>query len=1069
MKLSLSLLSLSLFGLIALDNPASSQLIPDNTLGAENSIVTPQQLRDLISGGAIRGDNLFHSFQEFNVNEGQQVDFANPAGILNILTRVTGVNPSDIFGALGVEGGANLILINPNGINFGANASLNVAGSFVATTAESVVFEDGFEFSAINPEAPPLLTVSLTPGLQFGSLPQAAITNAGLLGVGLGQNLSFFASEIESRGILFSPGGNITLEATGSINLIGGFVVTSGDSGSGDIVLSAGDSVNLDAGVTISTAVGETGIADAGDIIITTGSLSANNGTVITTGNFGQGNGGNINIHATDSISLDGENSEGRASNIFNGGATFGSAGDINITTNSLTLTNGASIGAINLGDGDTGDINIYATDSILLDGESSNSVSVIFNGLMGVVGNAGEINLTTSSLTLTNGTLISSLNDGQGNGGDITINATDSVILDGESNFGTVSLISTTAGFLGEGVVNGGTVEINTKLLSLTNGTEIFSNSMGEGNAGSVIINASDAIILDGESTQGSPSRISSSVFSEATGDGGSVEITTKSLNVSNAANISSNTLGEGNAGSIIINVNDIVILDGSQVSASTFGEGDAGSVIINASDSITLDGEDSQGFNSGVFSSVESEGRGNGGNVEINTGFLDVTNGALISASTLGEGDAGSVIINASDAITLDGEDNQGFNSGVLSSVNSGAIGDGGSVEINTSSLDVTNGAQIASNTFGEGDAGNIIINASDAINLDGEDSQGFGSGVFSSVASGAIGNGGSVEIITSSLNATNGGGISTTTFGEGDAGKIFISASDNITLDGIDKAGIGSGLFSTVNSQAMGDGGEIVVTTNSLDITNGATVSVNSNAEGIAGNIEILTDNLTLDEGNISSQTLSSDGGNITLKLTNLLVLRNNSTISTNAGTAQAGGNGGNIIITSPLVVALPNENSDISANAFTGDGGIVKITSNGIFGIEFRAQSSSLSDITASSELGNAGIVELKTPDTNPAESIANLPETTVALQPLESCRVTQRSASLINTGRGGIPPHPYETLTYVEILEDIQPSVPVTGDSEAISEAHGWMVNEKGKVVLVDEETFNATKFSCGLN
>ena len=105
-----------------------SQIIPDNTLGNENSKFTPTGVKDLIEGGAIRGNNLFHSFSEFNVNNNQLVYFSNPTGINNILTRVTGNNISNIFGTLGVNGNANLFLINPNGIIFGQNAKLDIKG-----------------------------------------------------------------------------------------------------------------------------------------------------------------------------------------------------------------------------------------------------------------------------------------------------------------------------------------------------------------------------------------------------------------------------------------------------------------------------------------------------------------------------------------------------------------------------------------------------------------------------------------------------------------------------------------------------------------------------------------------------------------------------------------------------------------------------------------------------------------------------------------------------------------------------------------------------------------------------
>lgn len=124
--------------------PSLSQVIPDRTLGTESSTVNSiDELRSRIEGGAIRGENLFHSFSEFSIQEGLEVYFANPEEISNIFSRVTGNNISEIFGTLGVEGTANLFLINPNGIVFGENATVDMGGSFIVTTAERVHFEDG--------------------------------------------------------------------------------------------------------------------------------------------------------------------------------------------------------------------------------------------------------------------------------------------------------------------------------------------------------------------------------------------------------------------------------------------------------------------------------------------------------------------------------------------------------------------------------------------------------------------------------------------------------------------------------------------------------------------------------------------------------------------------------------------------------------------------------------------------------------------------------------------------------------------------------------------------------------
>lgn len=149
-----------------------AQILPDATLGSENSTVTPHQMinglpLDQIDGGARRGANLFHSFQEFNINEGQAVFFSSPNGVEHIFSRVTGNNLSAIFGKLGILGNANLFFLNPNGIIFGPNASLDVNGSFLATTASSIHLSDGTIFSAKNPQAVPLLAINVPIALGF--------------------------------------------------------------------------------------------------------------------------------------------------------------------------------------------------------------------------------------------------------------------------------------------------------------------------------------------------------------------------------------------------------------------------------------------------------------------------------------------------------------------------------------------------------------------------------------------------------------------------------------------------------------------------------------------------------------------------------------------------------------------------------------------------------------------------------------------------------------------------------------------------------------------------------------
>ncbi|MBG1269841.1 filamentous hemagglutinin N-terminal domain-containing protein [Nostoc sp. WHI] len=161
-------------GAIASCDSALAQIVRDRTLGSESSVVTPETPGspvDVISGGATRGKNLFHSFEQFSVPTGATAFFKNATEIQNIISRVTGSSISNIDGLIKTNDAANLFLLNPNGIIFGRNARLDIRGSFLASTASSFKFADGLEFSAKAPENIPLLTINVPIGLQFGGNP----------------------------------------------------------------------------------------------------------------------------------------------------------------------------------------------------------------------------------------------------------------------------------------------------------------------------------------------------------------------------------------------------------------------------------------------------------------------------------------------------------------------------------------------------------------------------------------------------------------------------------------------------------------------------------------------------------------------------------------------------------------------------------------------------------------------------------------------------------------------------------------------------------------------------------
>ncbi len=883
----------SLVLLALIPNAAVAQIIPDSSLGAENSVVDTNGNRDTINGGAVRDANLFHSFQEFNVGAGREAYFANPNGIANIFSRVTGNNISNILGTLGVLGDANLFFINPNGIVFGANARLDVRGSFLGSTADSLLFGNGFEFSASNPQAPPLLTIGIPIGLNFRDNP----------------------GDIVNQSV--ANNGNGLEVATGeSITLIGG-------------------NVDLDGGKIF-----------AGGARVELGGLSA---------------AGEIGINADASLSF--PNGVARAD---------------------ITLTNGSEV-----------DVRAAGGGSI-----SVNARNIKISG-----GELGASNLV-AGIAIDSGSP-------EAQAGDIIFNATDNITV--------------------------------TQGSFISNSVEEF----GVGNAGNVEITANDLVKFDGEDREGGESGAVSLVFSGADGQAGGVFITTSSLEVTNGA-----------------------FLD-----ASTFGLGDAGSVTINATDSVKFDGLSKDGFSSGAFSVVFSGADGQAGGVFITTSSLEVTNGAFLSTSTSGLGDAGSITINATDSVKFDAEG--GF-SGAFSQILSGADGQAGGVFITTSSLEVTNGAQVGASTSGIGDGGNITINATDSVKLDGSRILSPSgvlaiSGLFSLVQLEAEGKAEDVFITTSSLKLTNGAVLATRTSGFGNAGNIILNVKDNITLSGSD-----TGIFADTTESSTGQGGNIIIDPSinprNLTIQDGATISVDSQGTGIGGDIELSAGLLTLDNGTISAETRSNTGGNITLNLQDLLLLSNGSQITTNAGNRQFGGNGGNITINTPFIVAFPNENSDITANAFEGRGGQINITAQGIFGIEERrASEGNTNDIDASSELGASGQVETNN-TIDPNQGLIQLPETVVdpnALVANNPCKRGSESEFVI-TGRGGLPPSLSEDLssdaTQVGLVEpapmenrgaieqESREAEDKTSSSSSVPTpiipARGWVFNEKGEVVLV---------------
>ncbi|MEO6861855.1 MAG: filamentous hemagglutinin N-terminal domain-containing protein [Microcoleus sp.] len=714
--------------------PSIAQIVPDATLPV-NSTVTVSGKNSSIEGGTTAGSNLFHSFREFSVLTGNTAVFNNSANIQNIFTRITGGSISNIDGALKANGTANLFLLNPNGIIFGPNASLNIGGSFLATTANAVDFGGGANFSATFPgQNTPLLIVSVPLGLQYGQS-SGSIVNRSTDGLQVrsGNSLILAGGNVRLEGgVLLAPGGRVELAAVagpGSVplNFLGNNVSLVFPAGieRADVSLTNGADVNVRAG-------------GGGDIVVNTHNLNLSEGSKLRAGiaeKMGAPNAvaGDINVNATGAISFDGIDKIDIPSGTYNlvRGGGIGAGGNINITAESISLTNGSIIKASTFGEGNAGNVNLHIRNSISFDGGNSDNSSGVYSRVEDyrAVGNAGNIQIATGSLSLTNGAVITASTEGKGNAGNIAIYVRNDTVLDGlgplyqltlpsgevlqvKQSSGVYSSVKTT------GVGTGGNIDIFTRSLSITNGALIIARTEGQGRAGNIVVNAADFVTVDGVGSDKSSSALLAPTDPGAGGRGGDITVNTNIFRVSNGAVVNSQTLNEHRGGNITINSNIFEATGGGQAITTTRSSGQAGNLTVNAADKIVLSESDrnfpdraslfntnivgnNEGATSGLFASTGKDSTGAGGNLNVRTGQLIVRDKAKVTVSADGRGAAGNLRI-AADSIRLD--------SGAITATTQ--AGNFGNITLKAPDLQLRNNSQITTNAFGTATGGNIDI---------------------------------------------------------------------------------------------------------------------------------------------------------------------------------------------------------------------------------------------------------------------------------------------------------------------------------------------------------------------
>lgn len=955
-----------------------------------------------IDAGEQAGGNLFHSFSEFSVPNGNEAFFDNALDIENIISRVTGGNISNIDGLIRANGSANLFLVNPAGVIFNDGARLDIGGSFFGSTADSVLFPDSVEFSASNP-VEPVLTVNAPIGLNLRDNPGDIAVNGSSLGVDPGQSLSLVGGEITFDGSnLNAPEGTISL---GSVAEAGTVAFTESGLNFGDLLL---DNISSN-GTTVNVNQGGSGSITVNANNLTLSDRSIFNGGINSATSTPQTQAGDVTINVAENLTL-------RSGSLIRNNlstVSSGNAGDILVTAKNLSLDDASRIVTISQGRGNTGNIELNVLENTQLNREAEIKSQV----LPGAIGDGGNIELTTGSLNLTASSLIFSNVSGTGNAGNINLIASDRISLN-NSNF--------QARVESGGVGNSGNITISTDSLEMRDTIQddiqstILTGTAGEGDAGNISITAANNISLEDASS------IQTQVQPEGIGTGGNIEIVTNSLSLigespdtNGQSSLLANSSGEGNAGNITITAAENVSLDQFSLilSQGTANTGDAGDITIDTPQ-LLLDTRSLIISNTGDAESPIDNivNIGDAGDINIDSQNITIDTFSAIVSNSLrnATGEAGNLTINT-DNLTIEGG----------STINSltGNSSKGGTIEVDAQNIRLVTGGKIVTLTERGGDAGNINLNASQQITIDGKNTP-IPTEEFRSA-----------EEAIQDLEPNTGLFANTTQVSTGNGGNVQIANPAIISIAN------GGEIF--VGSQGRGAGGNLSIQANSLSLDNNALLI----AETEFGQPQQQPSNINLDiedlitlrgDSIISARAFNNaNGGNVTID-TNFVIAFPASTEGNDIVANASEGSGGNINITAEAVLGLEERRSTL------GNG---------------------TNDLDVSSQFGFDGNLSLNTPDVDATEGVRELPVGAIAADDRveQACSATSVNSSLSFAGRGNIPRKPTDVLSsnYIvnseptsEISENYPEAIePIATAVGNIYPARGLKVTDTGAIIL----------------
>ncbi|MBF0120343.1 MAG: filamentous hemagglutinin N-terminal domain-containing protein [Desulfobacterales bacterium] len=966
------LLNVIFYGLMVTSIYAEVTL--DGTMGTFGNVKGPNY--EINQGYGITKDtNLFHSFGKFNVDTNETANFKVSSSIQNIISRITGGERSWIDGNIKSTisdtsslSNANLYLLNPSGILFGPNASLDMGGSFHVTTADYLRMGENDRFY-VNDESP-ILTSEPPSAFGFlGNNPEkitfqgnGKVSDSSPRGLTAkdGKTVSVVAGDVDFNGTYYYDVINSENKALGNLAAPQGRINIAS-------VASSGEVVSTDSGLDVSSfrKLGNVTMSDysllkvsgegSGTICIrgenfymkesssveadTTGAKSGGvvdiqvskfnmDSSNIFSDSQATGNGGDIKINATDETNI--SNFSYIYANASGSGSKDSQGGKVYIESPKISIKDSSKIYTETYGKSKGGSVTLKAPQISVYDSE-------IFAGTEDE-GDAGSVNLFGSIIGIDNNSIISSdTYYGKGKGGDVTISGSDDKYAESIDVSNSSSIYS--GAIKGEfaNASSGGKVRLKSKNINFSTSGKIGSESEGGGRGGDVSIEASESITFSGTG---------SSVYTNA----------------------NSEASYAGNAGDIFIKAPKVNFKEKGGATASTKGPGNAGFIQVDA-DELSLDTQ------SAVTSKSDSKtAGGNAGKIDIkaNKG-ITIKNGASVSTATEGGGNAGMISL-AADNLKMESE------AAISSSSNSkGTGGNAGQIAIKTDKdIELQTRALISTATEGTGNAGMISL---EADNLKMQTQAAISS---SSNSKGAGGNAGKIEIkLKNNLSMQDKGtAVTTSSYGQGNAGNITLS-SNNLTLE--KDAAISS---ESKSSTAGGAAGWITVNSkNEVRISSGGSI--------------------TTEAINTSSSKERNDrfNGKITVNTKSLLYLVN-SKITTSVKSGD--GNGGDIEIDPQFVIM---DHSKIIANAYEGNGGNIHIVSD-----QFIQDIYSIVD--ASSEFGLDGNIKIEAPDVDLSSALVILPsnfmDATQWVKTPCSARSAENISKFVFTSRDGMPT-PYDDL------------------------------------------------------